>query len=300
MDSLTPADTIEEQLDELLDHAQELGLLSEAERDRLTDEIAEGASSCEEALAAWRPKLETETAGAAYQYAVLRFADRNRYGTHGVPATLLFSGGTQVIVQVKDATLARAKKRNRFAKLRLEAGSTTRANLVELLGLVGEYPDELLAYQLHFGVKPCRYPQPEQWALRDAAAAEAEAADGRRDCTDLHAFSVDNASTRDIDDALSIELSADGATATLGIHVADVVRCTRDAREMHTRCSRDTREMHGRCTGDAAAHTGLGLQAVPSAWWEVDALHSGGQLCLQWGATGALHMHMRAHAHAHR
>ena len=50
-----------------------------------------------------------------YRYAVLRFDDRNRYGTHGVPATLLFSGGAQCIVQVKDATLERAKKRNRFA-----------------------------------------------------------------------------------------------------------------------------------------------------------------------------------------
>ena len=40
---LTHAETdrIEEQLDELLDHAQDLGLLSEAERDRLTDAIAE-------------------------------------------------------------------------------------------------------------------------------------------------------------------------------------------------------------------------------------------------------------------
>tara|TARA_B100000780_G_scaffold251754_1_gene198529 strand:+ start:664 stop:768 length:105 start_codon:yes stop_codon:yes gene_type:complete len=30
------------------------------------------------------------------------------------------------------------------------------------------------------------------------------------------------ASTRDIDDALSVELAADGATATLGIHAADL------------------------------------------------------------------------------
>ena len=212
-------DRIEEQLDELLDHAQELGLLSEAERDRVTDAIAEvqvdGMPAPEGAIAAalevWRPKLEeaSRASGAVYQYAVLRFDDRNRYGTHGVPATLLFSGGAQCIVQVKDATLERAKKRNRYAKLQLEPGkggaASTRASLVELLGLVGEYPSELLAYQLHFGVKPCRYPAPTEWELRDATAAAAEAADGRRDCSHLHAFSVDNASTRDIDDALSVE-----------------------------------------------------------------------------------------------
>lgn len=120
--ALTHAETdrIEEQLDELLDHAQDLGLLSEAERDRLTDAIAEAPApepAIVAALEEWRPKLEeaSRAAGAVYRYAVLRFDDRNRYGTHGVPATLLFSGGAQCIVQVKDATLERAKKRNRCA-----------------------------------------------------------------------------------------------------------------------------------------------------------------------------------------
>ena len=120
--ALTHAETdrIEEQLDELLDHAQDLGLLSEAERDRLTDAIAEAPApepAIVAALEEWRPKLEeaSRASGAVYRYAVLRFDDRNRYGTHGVPATLLFSGGAQCIVQVKDATLERAKKRNRCA-----------------------------------------------------------------------------------------------------------------------------------------------------------------------------------------
>lgn len=119
---LTQAETdrIEEQLDELLDHAQDLGLLSEAERDRLTDAIAEAPApepAIARALEEWRPKLEeaSRASGGVYRYAVLRFDDRNRYGTHGVPATLLFSGGEQCIVQVKDATLERAKKRNRYA-----------------------------------------------------------------------------------------------------------------------------------------------------------------------------------------
>ena len=39
---------------------------------------------------------------------------------------------------------------------------------MELLGVVGEYAAELRVYQLHFGVKPCRYPAEEAWALRPA------------------------------------------------------------------------------------------------------------------------------------
>ena len=81
-------DEIEDALDSVLDQCEDLGLLSEAERDRLTDEIADGVLTCAEALTCWRDKFETATAGTAYHYAVLRFDDRNRYGTHGVPATL--------------------------------------------------------------------------------------------------------------------------------------------------------------------------------------------------------------------
>ena len=66
----------------------------------------------------------------------------------------------------------------RYAKLQLEPGkagaASTRASLVELLGVVGEYASELLAYQLHFGVKPCRYPAPSEWQLRDASTAAAQ------------------------------------------------------------------------------------------------------------------------------
>jgi len=42
------------------------------------------------------------------------------------------------------------------------------AELIELLGPVGEYASELEAYQLHFGVRPCRYPPQEEWALTAA------------------------------------------------------------------------------------------------------------------------------------
>ena len=52
-----------------------------------------------------------------------------QYGTCGVPATLLFSGGAQCVVQVKEQTLERAKKRNRYAKLRLDPDNPSRAGL---------------------------------------------------------------------------------------------------------------------------------------------------------------------------
>ena len=108
-------------------------------------------------------------------------------------------------------------------------------------------------FQLHFGVRPCRYPARDAWAL-----APADAVPDRTDARDVYCFSVDNASTRDVDDARSgagtvpsrcllraarvperlVEVSAelrsvtaqalslsepdaDGAR-TLGIHIADV------------------------------------------------------------------------------
>ena len=150
----------------------------------------------------------------------MRFDDRNRYGQNGVPANILFSGGQRVVVWMKDETISKAGKRNRFAKV-IVAESGTEAELVELLGPVGEYKAELEAYQLVFGLRPCKYPKPPDWGLLPPDAIE------RQDYTHLHVFSVDNPGTRDIDDALSLELigtpAADGTRAcVLGIHVADV------------------------------------------------------------------------------
>ena len=79
-----------------------------------------------------------------YAVAVMRFDDRNRYamgGQQGIPATILFSGGQKVVVRMKEETVAKAGKRNRFAKVELIATPEAQfgeAQLVELLGLVGE------------------------------------------------------------------------------------------------------------------------------------------------------------------
>ena len=90
--------------------------------------------------------------GSNIRYVIMKFDDRNRFGQNGIPANVLFTGGERVIVYMKDATLDKAGKRNRFAKVAVK--DTVRgkeAELIELLGEVGTYAAELEAYQLHFG-----------------------------------------------------------------------------------------------------------------------------------------------------
>ena len=82
-----------------------------------------------------------------------------------------------------------------------------------------QYSAELQACQLHFRIKPCRYPVADTWGLLPVAGPEE-----RLDCTALDTVSIDNASTKDIDDALSFAFTGDGfeLPCSLGIHVADV------------------------------------------------------------------------------
>ena len=84
------------------------------------------------------------------------------------------------------------------------------AELVELLGEVGSYAGEIEAYQLHFGIKPCRYPKPNAWGLHPLVEPPEP---GRLDCSALYVFSVDNVGTRDIDDALSLTPLRDAPAA---------------------------------------------------------------------------------------
>jgi len=152
--------------------------------------------------------------GMEMRVAILKFDDRNRYGESGIPTTVLFGGGKRWITNCKTKT-----KRNQWAKVEvpIDAGdSETRAQLVELLGPTGEHATELLAMQLHFGVKPCKYPIIGDWGLVDMDAVAA-----RADATASRLVSIDNAGTRDIDDAVSFDV-VDADTIRLGIHVADV------------------------------------------------------------------------------
>eukprot|EP00802_Teleaulax_amphioxeia_P010834 Tamp_10864.p1 GENE.Tamp_10864~~Tamp_10864.p1 ORF type:complete len:571 (+),score=151.14 Tamp_10864:48-1715(+) len=159
--------------------------------------------------------------------AVVRFDSSDRIGRFGVPCVLLFQGGVRCVVNTKKET-----KRNQWAKVRITGGpegdeaaqqEMRTGELMELLGPVGDFDTELYAYQLHFNILPCRYPTADAWGLLPAQDVDA-LSDGRQDCTHLHVFSIDNASTRDIDDALSFEFQGgdDAATCRIGIHVADV------------------------------------------------------------------------------
>ena len=150
---------------------------------------------------------QSEDGGDAFRVAIVRFDSTDRVGQNGVPGVLLFSAGQRIVV-----TSHKETKRNQWAKVRLidaappdgEASKTMlRAELVEILGPVGDFAAELHAYQVHFSILPCRYPPSESWSL--LPPPDPEALDGRLDCTHLHVLSIDNASTRDIDDALSFE-----------------------------------------------------------------------------------------------
>ena len=155
--------------------------------------------------------------------AVVKFDSSNRIGRFGVPCVLLFTGGVQCVVTTHKET-----KRQHWAKVKVTGGDPAEmltGELVELLGPVGVFETELYAFQLHFGILPCRYPKMETWKLLAPLDPDTvDPARGRQDCTHLHVLSIDNASTRDIDDALSFEFSGpgDAATCRIGIHVADV------------------------------------------------------------------------------
>ena len=85
------------------------------------------------------PKMKACTAPeGSIRYVVVRFDDRNRYGTTGVPATLLFSGGDKCVVRMKEQTIEKAGKRNRYGKIVLEEKNPGEAQMIELLGPVGE------------------------------------------------------------------------------------------------------------------------------------------------------------------
>ena len=214
---------------------------------------------------------------SAVRYAVMRFDDRNRYGRSGVPATLLFAGGQRVVVWMKDATIEKAGKRNRFAKIVLDS-TQAEAELLELLGEVGEYPAELEAYQLHFGIKPCRYPNPAAWGLVPLTEPIER---GRLNCTALHVFSVDNPGTRDIDDALSLTpasaapaelidaLGGAGALAPgsliLGIHVSDVASRLPPASPLFAWAAARCASCYHSGIGDADAQRGGSVPMLPPA-----------------------------------
>jgi len=95
---------------------------------------------------------EGGAAADAFRVAIVRFDSTDRVGSRdGVPGVLLFAGGQRIVVSSKKET-----KRNQWAKVRLLEGvseventnTMLRAEVVEIFGPVGDFPNELYAYQV--------------------------------------------------------------------------------------------------------------------------------------------------------
>jgi exoribonuclease-2 len=98
-----------------------------------------------------------------------------------------------------------------------------------LLVTLGEYDADENLYLPRYNIRT-EWPQPvliEAEALIQSGKNEMSLNAGRRDLTHLQIFSIDDALTRDVDDAISFERQADGYC--LGIHITDVASCIRPA-----------------------------------------------------------------------
>jgi len=99
----------------------------------------------------------------------------------------------------------------------------------KILVKLGVYDADENLYVPRYNI-PTEWPQSvshEVEALIQSGNNAASLHDGRRDLTRLQIFSIDDALTRDVDDAISFEKKADGYC--LGIHITDVASCIRPA-----------------------------------------------------------------------
>lgn len=130
-------------------------------------------------------------------FGILKFSLRERINKKGV-RFLSFPDGTTSVVNTKSPS-----KIDRWAKI------SDTGELMELLGPVGSKETESKVLHLALNISPCHYPS---YTLSPIPNVNTEV---------VHAvFSVDNESTKDIDDALSV--SVDGNKTTVGIHITDV------------------------------------------------------------------------------
>lgn len=102
-------------------------------------------------------------------------------------------------------------------------GGLPKGKIIEVLGKSGDFEAEELSIIRSYGL----YEQFPQAVLDEVKrrAAEKVTVDGRRDFRNKLIFTIDGADTRDIDDAVSLEIK-DGCFL-LGVHIADVSRYVR-------------------------------------------------------------------------
>ena len=129
-------------------------------------------------------------------YGILRFTRRERIGKNGV-SFIRFPDRSSHVVNTKTKSNI-----DRWAKI------NDKYELLEILGPAGNHVVESNVLHWHFGIKPVKYP--------------AYILNNTNDTPEIihEVFSVDNAGTRDIDDAISLKINGD--KINLGIHITDV------------------------------------------------------------------------------
>ena len=130
------------------------------------------------------------------KYGILRFSKREIIGKNGIIFTELPDRSSHVVSTKTKSNI------DRWAKV------NDKYELLEILGPVGNYAVESEVLHRNYGIKPTKYPSYVFNKTNGIPEVIHEV------------FSVDNPGTKDIDDALSIEVN--GNKITLGIHISDV------------------------------------------------------------------------------
>ncbi len=130
------------------------------------------------------------------KYGILRFSKREIIGKNGIIFTE-FPDRSSHVVSTKTKSNV-----DRWAKV------NDKYELMEILGPVGKYTVESEVLHRQYGIKPTKYPSYVLNKTNDIPEVIHEV------------FSVDNPGTKDIDDALSMEIN--GNKIIVGIHISDV------------------------------------------------------------------------------
>ena len=130
------------------------------------------------------------------KYGILRFSKREIIGKNGIIFTEFPDRSSHVVSTKTKSNVDRWAKVNETYEL------------LEILGPVGNHAVESEVLHRNYGIKPTKYPSYILNKTNDVPEVIHEV------------FSVDNPGTKDIDDALSIEVN--GNKITLGIHISDV------------------------------------------------------------------------------
>jgi len=133
-------------------------------------------------------------------YGILNFTKNEKIGKSGITFTC-FDDRSIHVVNTKSKS-----KIDRWAKV------SDDFQLLEIMGPIGSYQTESNILHYIYGIKPAKYP---------SYTMKIETLDPHDKDTRIHdVFSIDNPGTRDIDDAISMEIT--GNAITLGIHITDV------------------------------------------------------------------------------